>query len=160
MEIVFTLSRISIIRLVSWANSDYNLQIKAGAQNPLHTTIFGVLKGQLLELWWEQVCRELWPAAKGGVLRWMEKQTSRCNTGFHRNNHPGQSDESGIYVGGKPLSLSNLASTCAKFQTNVQINLAIKACSSEHLPKHFSYRSDKSLLAHIIQGWGQETILW
>lgn len=49
----------------------------------------------------------------------------------------GHGDENGIYIGGKPLSISSLAGACAKFQTNTQLNLIIKACSSRAFAKAF-----------------------
>lgn len=59
----------------------------------------------------------------------------------------GHSDESGIYAGDKPLGFSNLAGACAEFQTNVQIYLAIKACSSE-LCQSISFIGQTNLYLH------------
>ena len=53
-------------------------------------------------------------------------------------------DENGIYIGGKPLSLSGLAGACAKFQTNAQINLIIKACSSEESSRYLTRKNGKA----------------
>lgn len=73
------------------------------------------------ELWWEQVRRELWPTAKDSVLRWMENKAHDAKPGsIVTIILVGHGGENGIYIGGKPLSPSNLAGACAKFQTNVR----------------------------------------
>lgn len=33
------------------------------------------------ELWWDQVRRELWPTAKGRVLRWIENKSHDVKNG-------------------------------------------------------------------------------
>lgn len=101
------------------------------------------------ELWWEQVRRELWPTAKDEVLRWMENKAQDAKPGsIVTIILIGHGDENGIYIGGKPLNPSNLAAVCAKFQTNVQINLVIKACSSGAFAKAFRIVGLTNLYLH------------
>ncbi|KAI9764353.1 MAG: hypothetical protein M1840_008491 [Geoglossum simile] len=49
----------------------------------------------------------------------------------------GHGNEHGIRIGGIPLSASELATACANFVPDVQVNIIIKACSSGALAKAF-----------------------
>lgn len=101
------------------------------------------------KLWWEQVRRELWPTTKDGVLRWIENKAQDATPGsIVTIILIGHGNQNGIYIGGKPLSPSNLAGACAKFQTNVQINLVIKACSSGAFAKAFRIVGQTNLYLH------------
>lgn len=80
----------------------------------------------------------MWPTARDGVLRWIENKAHDAKPGsIVTIILVGHGDENGIYIEGKPLSLSTLAGACAKFQKNVQINLVLKACSSGAFAKAF-----------------------
>lgn len=101
------------------------------------------------ETWWEQVCREMWPTARDGVLRWMENKAHDAKPGsIIKIILVGHGDENGIYIGGKPLSPSTLARACANFQKNVQFNLVFKACSSGAFAKAFRIVGQTNLYLH------------
>lgn len=91
----------------------------------------------------------MWPTAKDGVLRWMENKAHDAKSGsFVTIIRIGHGDENGIYIGGKPLSPSDLDGACAKFQTSVQINLVIKDCSSGAFAKAFRIVGQTNLYLH------------
>ena len=100
-------------------------------------------------LWWDQVRRELWPTAKGRILRWIENKSHDVTSGnIVTIVLIGHGDSEGIYIAGKPLSPSELAVAFTKFPPDVQINLIIKACSSGAFAKAFRVLGQSNIYVH------------
>lgn len=101
------------------------------------------------ELWWDQVRRELWPTAKGRVLRWIENKSQDVKNGdIVTIVLIGHGDPNGIFIGGKPLNPSELAVAFLKFPPEVQINLILKACSSGAFAKAFRVIGQRNIYVH------------
>jgi hypothetical protein len=101
------------------------------------------------EAWWTQVNEPSWRSVKSDVLRWIESRA--------RNAKPadivtivliGHGNTDGIFIGGLPLSPSELATACANFAAGVQVNIIIKACSSGAFANAFRVSGQQNLYVH------------
>lgn len=90
------------------------------------------------ELWWDQVCRELWPTMKDRVLRWIANKSHDVTGGDIVTIFLiGHRDLEGINIAGQPLSPSDLAVACTKFPPEALINIILKAHLSGAFAKAF-----------------------
>ena len=98
---------------------------------------------------WQYEHRELWPTAKGRVLRWIENKSQDVKNGdIVTIVLIGHGDPDGILIGGKPLNPSELAVAFLKFPPEVQINLILKACSSGAFAKAFRVIGQRNIYVH------------
>ena len=101
------------------------------------------------ESWWTQVDQPSWPSAKPNILKWIDGKVQDAKPGDivtiiligHGNQH-------GIHIGGVPLSAPELATTCANFAADVQVNIVIKTCSSGAFAKAFRISGQRNLYVH------------
>ncbi|KAN0072943.1 hypothetical protein V8E54_009057 [Elaphomyces granulatus] len=101
------------------------------------------------EAWWTQVNEPSWRSVKSDILRWIESRVCNAKPGDivtivlikHENTD-------GIFIGGLPLSPSELATACANFAADVQVNIIIKACSSGAFANAFRVSGQRNLYVH------------
>ncbi|KAI9787248.1 MAG: hypothetical protein M1839_003486 [Geoglossum umbratile] len=101
------------------------------------------------ETWWTQVNQPSWPSAKPNILNWIDDRARNAQQGdIVTIILIGHGDEDGIHIGGIPLSASELATACANFAPDVQVNIVIKACSSGAFAKAFRISGQRNRYVH------------
>ncbi|KAI9760856.1 MAG: hypothetical protein M1840_002189 [Geoglossum simile] len=101
------------------------------------------------EAWWTQVNQPSWASVKPDILKWIDDRVHNTKPGdIVTIILIGHGNRKGILIGRVLLSPSELATACANFATDVQVNIIIKACSSGAFAKAFRVSGQQSLYVH------------
>jgi hypothetical protein len=101
------------------------------------------------ETWWTQVNQPSWPSVKPNILNWIDNKVHNAQQGdIVTIILIGHGNKNGISIGDIPLSASELATACANFAPDVQVNIIIKACSSGAFAKAFRISGQRNRYVH------------
>jgi hypothetical protein len=100
--------------------------------------------------WWEQLNREECRTVISRVLEWIKTRTERARPGdIVSIILIGHGNPQGILLGGRTFTPADLASACASFALDVQVNIVIKACYSGAFAKAFKVSNQRNIYIHI-----------